>query len=438
MAATPTLEQVLGDVRRGQVAYLALTTAQKRALKDRDGAIALDVLRHLLGARPATPRIPLTEQAFQKVARRLGHKLGQKRCRRLIALLRAAGVLEQAGSYRQRYRNSGVRSGFRVLLFRLACASRWVGARRATRQRPVGTRNPVKADFRVRWWQHALFGDPWGLPPPQLTLAQRRRMRSDDERKPGNGEPCRRHVAGGPSSWAKLPPTNGGSTFRNDDQGGWSRGVYRRSSRCAFWGASQHGPLLGAERDPHPERVALQGEAVVIHRPYGPADNLLVTAQEGVDLRMGRPRDDDAGGPSGVGSPCRTRRGTLDGGGGPSVRVDPNGEIFIRTDWGAETLDRARPIDEDMLDLIEPFQIRAARGPDLQRPRPNLRIVPGKLSGSPHIAHSRIETLAVVALADRGYDSEKLGRLYPQVMPLALAEAVDLERQLTENLQAAA
>jgi len=123
--------------------------------------------------------------------------------------------------------------------------------------------------------------------------------------------------------------------------------------------------------------------------------------------------------------------------GGPSVRVDLNGEIFILTDWGAERPDGARPLDEDMLNLIEPFQLRAARGPDLQRPRPNLRIVPGKLSGSPHIAHSRIETLAVAALADRGFDSEKISRLYPQVMPIALVEAVDLERQLTANLRAA-
>ena len=124
--------------------------------------------------------------------------------------------------------------------------------------------------------------------------------------------------------------------------------------------------------------------------------------------------------------------------GGPSVRVDLHGEIFILTDWGPEKLDGHRPLDPDMLNLIEPFQIRAARGPDLQRPRPNLRIVPGKLSGSPHIAHSRIETLAVAALADRGYDSEKIVRLYPQVMPIALVEAVDLERQLTANLFRAA
>jgi uncharacterized protein (DUF433 family) len=124
---------------------------------------------------------------------------------------------------------------------------------------------------------------------------------------------------------------------------------------------------------------------------------------------------------------------------GPSVRVDPNGEIYIVTaDAGPETLDGARPLDPDWFDLIAPFQTRVSHGPDLHAPRPHLRIVPGKLSGSPHIAHSRIETLTVAALSARGYDSEKIIRLYPDVRPIAFLEAVDLERQLSGNLRAAA
>ena len=74
MAGPPHLEDVLANVCRGRVAYLVLTRKQKRALHDPDGRIALDVLRHLLGARPMVPeRFPLTEQAFQAVARRLGY-----------------------------------------------------------------------------------------------------------------------------------------------------------------------------------------------------------------------------------------------------------------------------------------------------------------------------------------------------------------------------
>jgi hypothetical protein len=74
VASVPQLESVLANVCRGRVAYVALTPEQNRMLRDPDGRIALDVLRHLLGARPLTPeRFPLTEQAFQSVARRLGY-----------------------------------------------------------------------------------------------------------------------------------------------------------------------------------------------------------------------------------------------------------------------------------------------------------------------------------------------------------------------------
>jgi uncharacterized protein (DUF433 family) len=126
--------------------------------------------------------------------------------------------------------------------------------------------------------------------------------------------------------------------------------------------------------------------------------------------------------------------------GRPSVRVDLHGEIHIITAEGPESLTRARPLDPDMLDLIAPFEeSKTTRGPDLQAPRPNLRIVPGKLSGSPHIAHTRIETIAIASLTDRGFDSAKIEELYPGVQPaIAFLEAVDLERQLTQNLKAAA
>jgi hypothetical protein len=126
--------------------------------------------------------------------------------------------------------------------------------------------------------------------------------------------------------------------------------------------------------------------------------------------------------------------------GGPSVRVDPGGEIFLvtRDDW-AETAEGARPLDPSMFDLIAPFETPVTQAPDLAKPRPNLRIVPGKLSGSPHVAHTRLETIAIASLADRGYDSAKIEKLYPSVRPpIALVEAVDLERQLSRNLSAAA
>lgn len=174
------LEHVLADVRRGQVVYLVLTQEQKRALRDPDGKIALDVLRHLLGARPMNPeRFPLTEQAFQMVARKLGYAIGQKRCRHAIKRLRVAGVVVESGQYRQPYRDSPIRSGFCVALYKLGRRLRV--PRSLKRKRPVGTCAPVKATVGLRWWQHPLFGDLLGLPPPHLPRRTVRRMRSPDE-----------------------------------------------------------------------------------------------------------------------------------------------------------------------------------------------------------------------------------------------------------------
>jgi hypothetical protein len=90
VATKPNLAGVLGSVVRGRVARLSLEQEQKRALRDHEGQLALDVLRHLLGARAASVRpgrapepFPLTEQTFQAVASRLGRPVGIKRSRLL-------------------------------------------------------------------------------------------------------------------------------------------------------------------------------------------------------------------------------------------------------------------------------------------------------------------------------------------------------------------
>jgi len=125
--------------------------------------------------------------------------------------------------------------------------------------------------------------------------------------------------------------------------------------------------------------------------------------------------------------------------GGPSVRVDAAGQVYVESSPGEiETTHGDRPLDPDMLNLIAPFATQSAQGPDLQRPREHLRIVPGKLSGSPHIAHTRLETVTVAALRSRGFEQGKLERLYPKVAPIGFVEAVDLERQLHTNLKTAA
>jgi hypothetical protein len=180
MGASLTLEQVLANVRRGRVGYVTTTPAQRRQLRDTDGRVALDVLNHLLGARPMVPeRFPLTEQAFQAVARKLGYAAGQKRCRAMIRRLRQAGVIGEAGQYRQPYRNSAARSGFGVRLFKLGRRLR--GPRGSKRKRPVGNAEPVKRNSRAPWWKHGLFGDLLGLPPPEIPRPRLTRMKSLDE-----------------------------------------------------------------------------------------------------------------------------------------------------------------------------------------------------------------------------------------------------------------
>jgi hypothetical protein len=176
----PDLQAVLADVCRGRVAYICLSREQKRALHDPEGRIALDVLRHLLGARPMTPeRFPLTERAFQAVARRLGYVVGQKRCRRMLRRLSTSGMVVRCGHYRQPYRNSAARSGFRVSLYKLG--QRLRVPRIDKRKRPVGRHAVVKADVRPRSWQHPLFGDILGLPLPEIPRSSARRMKSLDE-----------------------------------------------------------------------------------------------------------------------------------------------------------------------------------------------------------------------------------------------------------------
>jgi uncharacterized protein (DUF433 family) len=64
--------------------------------------------------------------------------------------------------------------------------------------------------------------------------------------------------------------------------------------------------------------------------------------------------------------------------------------------------------------------------------------VPGKLGGSPHVAHTRLESQALAALDASGVTLTKIYRLYPHVGQSAIDEALDLERELVRNLQPAA
>lgn len=123
---------------------------------------------------------------------------------------------------------------------------------------------------------------------------------------------------------------------------------------------------------------------------------------------------------------------------GPTVNVDRGGQILVRSEPDREAPHRQRTLpakEDDFLSVIDAFEAaEGARGPDLHTPRPSLRIVPGKLGGAPHVAHTRLESQALGALAESGLPLAKIYRLYPDFEHRAIDDALDLERQLTRNL----
>jgi uncharacterized protein (DUF433 family)/DNA-binding transcriptional MerR regulator len=120
----------------------------------------------------------------------------------------------------------------------------------------------------------------------------------------------------------------------------------------------------------------------------------------------------------------------------PVVAVDhAGGIVFDPTGSPVDLTGQSMFGDHKSLNLVLPFETEeGTRGPDLLRPRPSLRIIPGKLGGEPHVARSRVETRALAALARRGMDAGNIVRLYPALEQAAVVEAIDLEDQLARNL----
>lgn len=114
----------------------------------------------------------------------------------------------------------------------------------------------------------------------------------------------------------------------------------------------------------------------------------------------------------------------------PSVLyVERGGRIIIRTAASTSSVD-GQGLLPDTLDLLAPFGDGESAGPDLRRPRPLLRIVPGKCSGEPHVQGTRITTATLASLFERGYDLDGVAALYPDEPREALAQAYDLEQHL--------
>lgn len=124
---------------------------------------------------------------------------------------------------------------------------------------------------------------------------------------------------------------------------------------------------------------------------------------------------------------------------GPSVAVDRRGEIVLNVSYRPRHVDGQQLLDADQFQLLRPFEIsREVRGPDLVSPRPRLRIIPGKLSGAPHVHRTRIETEALAALARRGMANDRIVLLYPAIEEADVSDALDLERQLQPDFPVAA
>ena len=113
---------------------------------------------------------------------------------------------------------------------------------------------------------------------------------------------------------------------------------------------------------------------------------------------------------------------------GSPLRVDSSAKIWVVAD-GIAAADGQQALP-DTLDLLGPFECSGHRGPDLLRPRPSLRIIPGKVSGEPHLAGSRITTQAAAALYRDIPDVERIADLYPGIHARSVGEAIEFERSL--------
>jgi uncharacterized protein (DUF433 family) len=66
------------------------------------------------------------------------------------------------------------------------------------------------------------------------------------------------------------------------------------------------------------------------------------------------------------------------------------------------------------------------------------RIIPGKLSGEPHVVDTRIPTKMLSTLRTRGLEVSAIIELYPRLTQENVEEAIALEVQLERNLRAVA
>jgi uncharacterized protein (DUF433 family) len=125
------------------------------------------------------------------------------------------------------------------------------------------------------------------------------------------------------------------------------------------------------------------------------------------------------------------------------VWVDPKGGLVIATE-GEIFVPLGRGLAQMLahlegVDLVDVWEGgRGLVGPHLFEPGPTLRIIPGKLSGEPHVVDTRIPTKMLSSLRARGMELDSIIELYPRLTRENVEDAVALEAQLERNLGAAA
>lgn len=125
-----------------------------------------------------------------------------------------------------------------------------------------------------------------------------------------------------------------------------------------------------------------------------------------------------------------------------NLLVDPRGQVhFRRTEGNPLQLGAGQEVMQEPLEelnLLTEYRVAGAWSPDLRTPKPGLSIVPGKLTGEPHVSLTRVATVQLWSLYLQGFDRPRIERLYPVLVerPGAIDQSISLEKQLAANVAA--
>lgn len=123
---------------------------------------------------------------------------------------------------------------------------------------------------------------------------------------------------------------------------------------------------------------------------------------------------------------------------GSHLFVDSSGRIVTETSSRLEHLNYQQLLRDNVIDVLAEYRLAEREGfvgPDLTKPRPMLRIVPGKLAGEPHVVDTRLSTTLIDALLSRGYGASDVIDFYPFLTEETISQSRSLEDQLRGNVR---